>query len=242
MVPRSPSAYSQFHTSPAVRLDDGTRLPVGRLTVGTGHAPPELRGAPAAAYYDNTGTCFALVRVGEDAHGIWFSGVVAPWATPEQIEQGLAAPLSGDWRDFGQGLELVAALAVNTPGFNVRPHGRSDEQDRPIALVASGRLSPRTRRGGFQLSRAELKSILREAIAEERREAEAAQRRAEALARAREAVKAVNPSAADAAIARAKAALGVKVAGGKGGGEADPTTKPKLGKGLKPVGKVKVAK
>ena len=48
---------------------------------------------------------------------------------------GLAAPLSGDWRDFGSGLELVAALSVNTPGFSAR--GRSDDQGRPLALVAS---------------------------------------------------------------------------------------------------------
>lgn len=208
MVPRSPSGYSHFHTSPAVRLDDGSRLPVGRLTVGTGHADTRLAGAPAAAHYDNTGSCFALVRVGEDRHGVWFSGVVAPWATPEQIEQGLAAPLSGDWRDFGQGLELVAALAVNTPGFNVRAAGRSDEQDRPIALVASGRVSPRTRRGGFQLSRSELKSILREAIAEERREAELTARKQAALARAKAAVP-PKPSTSrlSDAVARAKAAL-----------------------------------
>ena len=135
VVPRSATSYAHFHTSPAVRLDNGERLPVGRLTVGTGHASERLGARPAAAHYDNTGTCFALVRVGEDAHGIWFSGVAAPWATAEQVEMGLAAPLSGDWRDFGSGLELVAALSVNTPGFAAR--GRSDDQGRPLALVAS---------------------------------------------------------------------------------------------------------
>lgn len=135
VVPRSATNYSHFHTSPAVRLDNGERLPVGRLTVGTGHASDRLGARPAAAHYDNTGTCFALVRVGEDKHGIWFSGVAAPWATAEQVEMGLAAPLSGDWRDFGAGLELVAALSVNTPGFAAR--GRSDDQGRPLALVAS---------------------------------------------------------------------------------------------------------
>jgi hypothetical protein len=133
--PRSPSQYAHFHTSPAVKLDDGTSLPVGRLTVGTGHAPGDLGGIPAQAHYDNTGSCWALVRVGEDAHGIWFSGVTAPWATPELIEQGLSAPLSGDWRDFGQGLDLVAALSVNTPGFIAR--GREDRNGRPLTLVAS---------------------------------------------------------------------------------------------------------
>jgi hypothetical protein len=135
VVPRSATDYAHFHTSPAVRLDNGARLPVGRLTVGTGHASDRLSARPAAAHYDNTGHCFALVRVGEDKHGIWFSGVAAPWATPEQVEMGLAAPLSGDWRDFGSGLELVAALSVNTPGFAAR--GRSDDQGRPLALVAS---------------------------------------------------------------------------------------------------------
>ena len=146
LAPKSPTQYSHFHTSPAVRLDNGESLPVGRLTVGTGHADDRLRAGPAMAHYDNTGSCFALVRVGEDKHGIWFSGVAAPWATAEQIEEGLSAPLSGDWRDLGQGLELIAALAVNTPGFPVS--GREDSQGRPLALVASGRLSPRTKRGG----------------------------------------------------------------------------------------------
>ena len=40
-----------------------------------------------------------------------------------------ASPLSGDWRAAAGGLEMVAVLAVNTPGFPV---------PRPAALVASG--------------------------------------------------------------------------------------------------------
>lgn len=145
MAPRSPSQYAQFLTSPSIALDNGTRQRVGRLTVGTGHAPDTASASVAMAHYDNTGTCFALVTVGEDAHGIWVSGVAAPWATPEQIEMGLSAPLSGDWRDFGQGLDLIAALAVNTPGFAVR--GRSDEFGRPAALVASLGPAPTGNRG-----------------------------------------------------------------------------------------------
>lgn len=135
MAPRSKSNYSQFHTSPAVRTDDGTSMAVGRLTVGTGHASDRASGPAAMAHYDNTGTCFALVHVGEDSHGIWFSGVAHPTATAEQIESGISAPLSGDWRDFGAGLELVAALAVNTPGFAAR--GRDHSDGRPATLVAS---------------------------------------------------------------------------------------------------------
>ncbi|AYD82007.1 portal protein [Mycobacterium phage Saguaro] len=161
MAPRSPSGYAMFHTSPAVRLDDGTSVPVGRLTVGTGHAPDNYSGAPAKAHYDNTGACFALVRAGEDAHGIWVSGVAAPWATPEQIEMGLASPLSGDWRDFGKGLDLIAALAVNTPGFAVR--GRDGAEGRPAALVAS--LGPDRRRApGTPLSARVIGDIVEAAV------------------------------------------------------------------------------
>jgi hypothetical protein len=187
IAPRSRSEYAHFHTSPAVHLDNGDRLPVGRLTVGTGHAPHTVGAGPAMAHYDNTGTCFALVRVGEDTHGIWFSGVAAPWATPEQVQEGISSPLSGDWRDFGQGLELIAALAVNTPGFPAR--GREDEQGRPIALVASLGPAPNTTRGGVEhLTLEDIKAAVREGIAEEKRQSQLAAERDEALARAHAAV------------------------------------------------------
>lgn len=162
MAPHSPSSYAMFHTSPAVRLDDGTSLPVGRLTVGTGHAPDSYSAAPAKAHYDHTGTCFALVRAGEDAHGIWISGVAAPWATPEQIEEGLAAPLSGDWRDFGRGLDLIAALAVNTPGFAVR--GRDGADGRPAALVASLGPNPRGSGASAGISAHQIADIVEQAV------------------------------------------------------------------------------
>ncbi|ADX31932.1 portal protein [Tsukamurella phage TPA2] len=159
IAPRSATNYAHFHTSPAVRLDDGRRLPVGRLTVGTGHAGDRVGPNAAAAHYDNTGTAFALVRVGEDAHGVWFSGVAAPGATAEQIEQGITAPLSGDWRDFGGGLELVAALAVNTPGFVAR--GADDDAGRPIALVASIGPDPRTLGGPAKLTVEDIAKVVR---------------------------------------------------------------------------------
>jgi hypothetical protein len=164
MAPRSPSAYAHFHTSPAVRLDNGERLPVGRLTVGTGHASEQVGSSVAVAHYDNSGACFALVRVGEDSHGIWFSGVAAPWATAEQIEEGLSAPLSGDWRNMdGRGLDLIAALAVNTPGFAVR--GRSDNIGRPAALVASlGPAPARVVRSNQHLTAQDIGVIVEKAV------------------------------------------------------------------------------
>lgn len=186
MAPRSSSGYKHFHSSPGVHLADGTTLPVGRLTVGTGHAPDNLAAGPAIAHYDNTGTCFALVRAGEDAHGIWVSGVAAPWATPEQVEMGLSSPLSGDWRRLDGNLELVAALAVNTPGFLARV---TDTNGSPTTLVASLAPSPSVETaGGPPLSLDDIKAAVREGIAEERRQAALAVEREAVLARAREAV------------------------------------------------------
>ena len=124
--PRSATNYAAFHQSTIV-TDDGGRLAVGRLTVGGGHADARAGVRAAAEHYDTTGACWAFVRAGEDEHGIWISGMVNPAATAEQIAAAESAPLSGDWRRVGAGLELVAALSVSTPGFPVRREFAADD-------------------------------------------------------------------------------------------------------------------
>lgn len=131
--PHTKTNYALFHTG-TINTTKGT-LNIGKLTTGIGHAQHGLALKPATSHYDNTGTAFAIVRAGEDNIGIWISGVVAPWATQEQIEQGLSSPLSGDWRAYGGNLELVAALAVNAPGFPI-PKG-STKRGKQYALVAA---------------------------------------------------------------------------------------------------------
>lgn len=136
--PRSQTGYEHFHTSPGVQLTDGTVLPVGRLTVGIGHAPTRgVSAAAAQAHYDNVDSCWAIGRVSEHRLGLFFSGVVAPWASPEKVQMGLASPVSGDWRPIGpgRGLELVAVLSVNTPGFLCKME--TDSTGAPLAMVAS---------------------------------------------------------------------------------------------------------
>ena len=136
--PRSETSYEHFHTSPGVHLTDGRVLPVGRLTVGIGHAPTRGVSASAAqAHYDNVDACWAIGRVSEHRLGLYFSGVVAPWASPEKVQMGLASPVSGDWRPIGprRHLELVAVLSVNTPGFLCKVE--TDESGEPLSMVAS---------------------------------------------------------------------------------------------------------
>lgn len=125
MPPRG-TDYRFFHQG-VVPTSAGD-LPVGHLTLGTGHAGAGNVTA-AAAHYDNTGSQVASVRVGEDAHGIWFAGRTVPTADDMQRQILRRSSLSGDWRKVQGQYELVAALAVNVPGFPI---------PRTETLVASG--------------------------------------------------------------------------------------------------------
>ncbi len=129
--PRSVTGYAVFRTG-SVRCADGTDIAVGQLTAGTSHADtrPGVGAVETLRHYDHTGTAVADVAAGEDAYGIWVAGALRPEATAEQIRVLRASPLSGDWRPWGDGLELVGALAVNVPGFPVLRQ-----------IVASGRTS-----------------------------------------------------------------------------------------------------
>ncbi|SHL52880.1 hypothetical protein SAMN05443637_1354 [Pseudonocardia thermophila] len=133
--PRSSSGYAYFRVG-AVLCDDGTEVAVGHITLDTGHAAPELGRHAAAAHYDNTGTVVADVAAGEDEYGIWVAGALRPHVDELTRAKLRASALSGDWRRVGDGLELVAALAVNTPGFPI-PRARV-AAGAPLSLVAAG--------------------------------------------------------------------------------------------------------
>lgn len=137
-MPRSQTNYQHFLTA-AVETVEGVTLPVGVLTMDTGHAADYLNADAAAAHYDNTGTAYAFVNCGEDSFGVWVSGAVLPGITDRQKAL-LRLPLSGDWRRVNNNLELVAALAVNAPGFEVpRVSGRVEDGEN-FSLVAAGML------------------------------------------------------------------------------------------------------
>lgn len=127
-APRSVTDYAYFRTGETV-ADTGDRIPVGVITLDTLHARGDLGARATMAHYEDTGTGVADVTAGEDEFGVWVSGALRPSVTADQVRVLRASPLSGDWRRIGGNLELVAALAVNVPGFPV---------PRPSGLVASG--------------------------------------------------------------------------------------------------------
>ena len=155
--PRTATGYAYFRTGEYVcESCDGARVPVGHITMDTGHASLSSQPRSAAAHYDNTGHVAADIAVGEDEHGVWVAGAVRPdvMGNPSRLAALRSSSLSGDWRRIGGNLELVAALAVNVPGFPIprslaasasdvlaRAHVDHGVQ---TALVASGIVQPGT--------------------------------------------------------------------------------------------------
>lgn len=140
-APRTLTDYAYFHTG-VVRANNGEDYAVGHITMDTGHAKPNASTTSAMAHYDNTGAVVADVRAGEDRHGIWIAGALRPSVTEEQVRSLRSAPLSGDWRRVGGNLELVAALAVNVPGFPIPRTQGMVASGATSSLLAAGVLAP----------------------------------------------------------------------------------------------------
>jgi hypothetical protein len=116
--PESLTAYSHFHVS-SVLTAEGELVAVGALTVGCEHAPPTMPAWQAQDHYANSGSGWADVRCSNGVHGPWISGALRPGLDDAALRVLRALTLSGDWRDRGAGLELIAGLSVNVPGFPI---------------------------------------------------------------------------------------------------------------------------
>lgn len=135
--PHSKTGYAQFMQGSIV-TEEGKTLPIGKITLGSGHAGEKLSASAAVKHYDNTGTTAAYVAAGEDSHGIWIAGSIRFGLPEHKIEELRASPLSGDWREHNGNLEMVHALAVNVNGFPIpRPSGMVASGN-VVSLVASG--------------------------------------------------------------------------------------------------------
>jgi hypothetical protein len=90
----------------------------GVICVGGGHAKTGAGPAEATRYYDNTGRAVADVRVGRDQYGIWFSGMVRPGASAEDLYTFEASDVSGHWEPDQSGrFRLCGLPSVNVGGF-----------------------------------------------------------------------------------------------------------------------------
>lgn len=141
--PRSGMQYEIFHHG-VVETAEGVDVPCGQITMSTFHAGRDLSWKATQQHYEHSGIAVADVIAGEDAFGIWVSGGLRPDLPAERVRELKAGALSGDWRQvIGRGLEFLAALVVNIPGFPIpRPEARivasALGEEEVLALVAAG--------------------------------------------------------------------------------------------------------
>ena len=145
--PRSGMNYEIFHHG-ACQTAEGHDVVVGQLTLGTLHAGRDLGWRETMEHYENSGLAFADVHAYEDRHGIVVAGALRPDVPAAKVREAKAGALSGDWRSvIGRGLEFLAALVVNVPGFPIpRPEARivasAAGEEEVLALVAAGMVPP----------------------------------------------------------------------------------------------------
>lgn len=155
--PVSGPDYAHFHLG-VVRTAEGADIATGPLVAGCDHAALRLRAPEAVDWYAHNGVAWADVRLSNGRHGIWATGALRPDVTDEQVRVLRAGSLSGDWRDRGGKLEMIAALAVSVPGFPVLREAVAASgldlgegvlgwhvDGRQTALVASGVVRPAER-------------------------------------------------------------------------------------------------
>lgn len=152
VTPPREESFDFYNLGDAITAD-GRHVPVGKYTIGCGHAGEQLSWRSAQAHYDNSGTGIGVSHATPDRWGIRLPGAIVADASGAQIDEFRRSPGSGDWRRISGSMRLVAALGVNVPGFPV-----------PRALVAAGEVQSMF--VGFDLEAAAEMQAEADAIAE----------------------------------------------------------------------------
>jgi len=138
-APRSRTNYAYFANKNCLTTDGF--VAVGNIVINGNHADKKLGWRGAIDHYANTCAAWADVAVGEDAHGIWVSGIVRPGTSDEVLHAARASDNSGDWRLIGGNLEMVATLSCPAGAFpKARPKARAfaDADRNILSLTGAG--------------------------------------------------------------------------------------------------------
>lgn len=136
--PRSATGYANFHVG-EIMCDDGQRVAVGRITIGSRPGGGGFSPIPTVALADDVRTAIAEVVAGNDKHGMWVSGAVVPDITPRQLSNVLAAEALCGWVSVNGGApELIAIGLVQRLDGDAASIEFDVEPDRATMLVASG--------------------------------------------------------------------------------------------------------
>ncbi|WP_019061705.1 phage minor head protein [Streptomyces prunicolor] len=103
----------------AFRLDDGSEVRAGAMTMNVGHHRDGYECESAVCQFDDTRTVAAVVTVGMNEGGLWFSGAAAPWLSPWDRTVFQACQPSYHMTQGSDGRwQLRAVLSVPVPGHS----------------------------------------------------------------------------------------------------------------------------
>ncbi|MGW2100374.1 phage minor head protein [Streptomyces olivaceoviridis] len=101
------------------RLDDGTEVRAGAMTMNVGHHRDGYECETAVCQFDDTRTVAAVITVGVNEGGMWFSGAAAPWLSPWDRTVFAACQPSYHMTQGDDGRwQLRAVLSVPVPGHS----------------------------------------------------------------------------------------------------------------------------
>jgi hypothetical protein len=110
----------------------------GVVVLGGSHSDLGIGVVEASKHYDKTGRGVADVRVGVDAYGVWFSGMLRPGISDNDRYALAASDVSGHWELDQRGRSTLVGLpAVNVGGF---PKGYLTAAEVAAGIAASAQI------------------------------------------------------------------------------------------------------
>ncbi|PWI15968.1 hypothetical protein DI272_18715 [Streptomyces sp. Act143] len=127
------------------QLDDGSFARVGAMTMNVGHHRDGAECETAACQFDDSRTVGAIVTVGLNERGLWFSGAAAPWLSEWDRAVFAACQPSYHLRQARDGSwQLRAVLTVPVPGHSTpllaALHAVAERSNLALAASAAGLL------------------------------------------------------------------------------------------------------
>lgn len=144
-APPSPDGEYPYMKSGGTTLcADGSKVDTCIIAYLGGH-PDDDGSQPwttIKAAYDDPGNAGLIVNIGEDKHGVWIAGMVAPTRSPAEVDVMRVCGVSGHWRariqgDPKRGARLIGACCVLSEGFPKQVITAAIGSDAELPAVAS---------------------------------------------------------------------------------------------------------
>ncbi|QKW06939.1 hypothetical protein HUT18_11575 [Streptomyces sp. NA04227] len=119
------------------KLDNGRMVKAGAFTMNAPHHRDGAECESAACQFDDTRTVAAIITVGMNSRGMWFSGAAAPWLSEWDRNVFAACQPSYHMKQRGGRWQLRAVLSVPVPGHSSPLLATAVAERSNLALAAS---------------------------------------------------------------------------------------------------------